>query len=163
MGVVTGFFFYDGLPEDKGKPRSEIDIEFLGGDTTKMHVNYYTNNNQRLKFYDDSDPYGLRHIPDLSRDNSINLGFDASLEWHKYAIDWSKDTIKWSVDDHVVWTEDGITGWGSIGTTYPSLVSLPTPPGTIILNLYPNTKWAGELDYTGPIYAYFKDIKYSPG
>jgi endo-1,3-1,4-beta-glycanase ExoK len=146
-GVVTGFFIYDGYIDKKGEsqPRAEIDIEFLGDQKDKMYVNYWWN--------------GIRRMPPV---DPINLSFDAPLEWHKYAIDWSKDTIKWKIDGNVVWTEDGKNGWGSNGYKIPSKTPLPTPTGTVILNLYPN-KWAGELDYTGPIYAHFKDIKYSPG
>lgn len=150
-GVVTGFFLYEGLPNDSSQPRAEIDIEFLADDTTKMQVtkmqvNYWRN--------------GIRREPPV---DPINLGFDASLEWHKYAIDWSKDTIKWSVDGKVVWTEDGKNGWASNDKKIASTTPLPTPAGIVILNLYPNEEWAGELNYKGPIYAYFKDIKYSPG
>ena len=154
-GVVTGFFIYDGYFDETGesRPRAEIDIEFLGDQKDKMYVNYWRN--------------GIRREPPVA---SINLGFDASLEWHKYAIDWSKDTIVWLVDDEQVWTESwdegkniGL-GWAPNGEdkAVKSTTPLPTPTGVVILNLYPNT-WAGDLDYKGPIYAHFKDIKYFPG
>lgn len=40
-GVVSSFFTYTGPSE--GKPWDEIDIEFLGKDTTKVQFNYFTN------------------------------------------------------------------------------------------------------------------------
>lgn len=39
-GVDTGFFMYTG-PSDND-PWDEIDFEFLGYDTTKVQLNYYT-------------------------------------------------------------------------------------------------------------------------
>lgn len=40
-GIVSSFFTYTG-PSD-GTPWDEINIEFLGKDTTKVQFNYYTN------------------------------------------------------------------------------------------------------------------------
>jgi endo-1,3-1,4-beta-glycanase ExoK len=152
-GVVNGFFIYDGDPDNPGNVRAEIDIEILGNDTTHMSVNYWRNGVRREEPVD-----------------PINLGFDASEGFNKYAIDWSKDTIKWSVNNQLVWTEDGHNGWAPEGPKVPSKTSLPTPPGRVILNLWawisldprdPNG-WAGEFNYANePIYAYFKDIEYS--
>lgn len=76
-GVVSSFFTYTG-PTD-GTPWDEIDIEFLGKDTTKVQFNYYTNG-----------VGGHEYV--------VNLGFDASQSYHTYAFDWQPGYIKWYVD-----------------------------------------------------------------
>lgn len=76
-GVVSSFFTYTG-PSDNS-PWDEIDIEFLGKDTTKVQFNYYTN--------------GVGNHEYL-----YNLGYDASKESHTYAFDWEQNYIAWLVD-----------------------------------------------------------------
>ena len=84
-GIVSSFFIYNGTPWD------EIDIEFLGKDTTKMQTNYFTN--------------GVG-----GHETLINLGFDASAALHTYAIVWQSGSIKWYVDGVLVLTENGSRG-----------------------------------------------------
>ena len=76
-GTASTFFTYTGPSENN--PHDEIDIEFLGKDTTKVQFNY---------FVDDS--HGNEYI--------YNLGFDASEEYHQYGFYWGKDEIVWYVD-----------------------------------------------------------------
>ena len=76
-GVVSSFFTYTG-PSDQN-PWDEIDIEFLGKDTTKVQFNYFTSGKgNHEKLYD--------------------LGFDATEEFHTYGFRWAKDSITWYVD-----------------------------------------------------------------
>jgi len=82
-GVVSSFFTYTG-PSD-GTQWDEIDIEFLGYDTTKVQFNYYTN--------------GVANHEYL-----YNLGFDASQSFHTYGFDWSQNAITWYVDGKAVYT-----------------------------------------------------------
>lgn len=82
-GVVTSFFTYTG-PSD-GTIWDEIDIEFLGKDTTKVQFNYYTNGEG-----------GHEYLYDL--------GFDASEGYHQYSFYWGKDSITWYVDNVPVYT-----------------------------------------------------------
>lgn len=82
-GVVSSFFTYTG-PAD-GTKWDEIDIEFLGYDTTKVQFNYYTN--------------GVANHEYL-----YNLGFDASKSFHTYGFDWSQGAITWYVDGKAVYT-----------------------------------------------------------
>lgn len=86
-GLVTGFFLH------RSQPRQEIDIELLGGDPTGMLVNVYFNPG------DDGATmaYGYRGTP-----YRIDLGFDATLEVHRYTIEWRPGYIAWSVDGNVV-------------------------------------------------------------
>lgn len=86
-GLVSGMFLH------RNSPRQEIDIEFIGKDTTKLLVNVYYNpgpEGSRLE-------YGYRGTPEL-----IDLGFDASADFHRYEIHWNPDRIQWLVDGQVV-------------------------------------------------------------
>lgn len=84
-GVVSSFFTYTG-PTDMN-PWDEIDIEFLGKDTTKVQFNYYTNS-----------AGGHEYMYDL--------GFDASEDFHTYAFEWHEDKIVWFVDGEEVYSAD---------------------------------------------------------
>ncbi len=82
-GVVSSFFVYTG-PSDNN-PWDEVDIEFLGKDTTKIQFNYYCNGGG-----------GHEYIYDL--------GFDASEDFHTYGFEWREDSITWYVDGIAVYT-----------------------------------------------------------
>ena len=82
-GVVSSFFTYTG-PSDNN-PWDEIDIEFLGKDTTIIQFNYFTNGVGEHEFV-------------------YELGFDASEDFHTYAFEWHKDKIVWFVDGKEVHT-----------------------------------------------------------
>jgi GR25 family glycosyltransferase involved in LPS biosynthesis len=87
-GLITGIFL------QRNSPRQEIDIEFLGKDTRKMLVNVFYNpglDGARME-------YGYRGTPAL-----IDLGFDASEDFHDYAIEWTSTAIRWSVDGRLVY------------------------------------------------------------
>lgn len=107
-GVVSSFFTYTG-PSDNN-PWDEIDIEFLGKDTTIVQFNYFTNSQGDHE-----------HIHDL--------GFDAAEDFHTYAFEWHEDKIVWFVDGVEVysatenipvtkskimmnaWCGEGVDGW----------------------------------------------------
>ena len=82
-GVVSSFFTYTG-PTDNN-PWDEIDIEFLGKDTTIVQFNYFTDSRG-----------GHEYI--------YELGFDAAEDFHTYAFEWHKDKIVWFVDGAEVYT-----------------------------------------------------------
>lgn len=86
-GLVTGFFLH------RSQPRQEIDIELMGADPTAMLVNVYFNPG------DDGAnvAFGYRGTP-----CRIELGFDATEDFHRYTIDWRPGYIAWSVDGRVV-------------------------------------------------------------
>ena len=86
-GLITGIFLH------RNAPRQEIDLEFLGKDTTKLLVNvYYNPGDEGTKL-----EYGYRGTPAL-----IDLGFDATSEFHRYEIEWCSDSICWRVDRRLV-------------------------------------------------------------
>ncbi len=92
-GLITGMFLH------RNSPRQEIDLEFIGRDTTKLLVNVYYNpgdDGARME-------YGYRGTPVL-----IDLGFDASEAFHRYEIEWRPASIRWCVDgrlahERVIW------------------------------------------------------------
>lgn len=75
-GIVTGFFTYTGAAY--GTRHDEIDIEFLGRDTTRIHLAWFRDGVLQSRF--------------------IDLGFDAAEDWHTYAFEWLPDRISWYVD-----------------------------------------------------------------
>ena len=86
-GIITAFFLH------RNDPWQEIDFEFLGNDTTKILLNVYYNPGIAGSNYN----YGNRGTP-----ITIDLGFDASYEYHKYAIEWEPHEIRWYVDEILV-------------------------------------------------------------
>lgn len=82
-GVVSSFFTYTG-PSD-GTKWDEIDIEFLGKNTTQVQFNYYTNGVGNHEYV-------------------YNLGFDASQSFHTYSFIWKPGEITWCVDGKAVYT-----------------------------------------------------------
>jgi GR25 family glycosyltransferase involved in LPS biosynthesis len=86
-GVVTGVFLH------RDSPRQEIDIEFVGKHRRQMLTNVYYNPGGDGARFD----YGYRGTPVL-----VDLGFDASEDFHSYAIEWSPDHLLWFVDGRLV-------------------------------------------------------------
>ena len=79
-GVVTGFFTYTG--PHYGTKHDEIDIEFLGRDTTKMHVAWFVDGELTNKF--------------------IDLGFDAADADRRFAFEWWPERLAWFVEDQMI-------------------------------------------------------------
>lgn len=86
-GLVTGFFLY------RDMPRQEIDVELTGSDPRTMLVNVYFNPGDEGTAM----AFGYRGTP-----WRIDLGFDATEDFHLYAIEWRPGLIAWSVDGRIV-------------------------------------------------------------
>lgn len=82
VGIVSSFFTYTGPSEND--PWDEIDIEFLGKDTTKVQFNWYKNGNGGNEYM-------------------YNLGFDASQSFHTYGFEWRQNYIDYYVDGKKVY------------------------------------------------------------
>ena len=65
-------------------PHDEIDIEFLGKDTTKVQFNFFVNGKGGNEYMYD-------------------LGFDATEEFHEYGFRWAEDSITWFIDGKPVY------------------------------------------------------------
>lgn len=134
-GLVTGFFLH------RQNPRQEIDVELTGDYPNSMLVNVYFNPG------DDGATVGFGYRGSPCR---IDLGFDASSDFHCYAIDWRPDRITWSVDGRVVHER---VGWDP--------TPIPHLPMSLHANLWaPRSKQlAGQLNESAlPSSAAFRNI-----
>lgn len=110
-GLVTGLFLH------RDAPRQEIDVELAGSDPRALLVNVYFNPGDEGTAM----AFGYRGAP-----CRIDLGFDATEDFHRYAIDWRPGLIAWSVDGRIVHER---AGWD------------PTPLPHLPMRLYANL-WA---------------------
>lgn len=119
-GVVSAFFLY------RFDPWQEIDMEFIGRDTTKILLNVYYNPGKPGDLYN----YGYRGTPVL-----VDLGFDAAKDYHRYALEWDAEEIRWFVDDRLVHRrKDGF----------------PTPIPHLPMRFYMNTWPTCSVELAGP-------------
>ncbi|PYE85990.1 family 16 glycosylhydrolase [Pseudoroseicyclus aestuarii] len=79
-GIITGFFTYTGAAY--GTRHDEIDIEFLGRDTTAMNAAWF--------------------VDGVLQSRTVPLGFDAADEPRLYSFEWLPDAIRWYVDDRMI-------------------------------------------------------------
>lgn len=127
-GPYDKWYDEDGETVIKTNDHDEIDIEFLGKDTTKVQFNYFA-----------SGVGGHEYMYDL--------GFDASLEFHDYGFRWTEDYITWFVDNEPVYRVDR--------ENVKEGEAWPEDPGRVIMNYWCGTEtasaWMGEFndDYTG--------------
>lgn len=77
--------------------------------------------------------YGYRGTPVL-----IDLGFDATADFHTYAIEWSPNEIRWYVDGKLIHKR---SNW--------SPTPIPHLPMKFHLNLWPSVsrELAGKIDH----------------
>ncbi len=144
-GVVTSLFTFAGPYDNGGNGlHNEIDIEFLGYDTTKFQANFWTND----------DAYARSH------EYMVNLGFDASQGQHRYGFKWTSSGITWYVDGAAVYTVADSPGD-------------PTPKVSdslhkIMMNQWPvdssASAWAGMFVYPGTqLIALYDWVRYTAG
>lgn len=134
-GLVTGFFLH------RDSPRQEIDVELTGDDPYRMLVNVYFNPGDEGAAL----AFGYRGSP-----CRIGLKFDATLDFHHYAIEWRPGRISWWVDGRAVHHR---VGWD------------PTPIPHLPMRLHANL-WAprseeiaGRIDESAlPSTATFKNV-----
>jgi beta-glucanase (GH16 family) len=144
-GAVTTFFTFAGPYDNGGNGKhNEIDIEFLGNDTTEFQANFWTND----------DTYSNSH------EYLVALGFDASQAFHTYGFKWTSTGIIWYVDGNVV---------HSVTDSVPN----PIPKTSeslhkIMINFWPvdstASGWAGTFTYPGtPLNAQYNWVRFTAG
>lgn len=120
-GQLTAFFLY------RFDPWQEIDTEFLGRDTSKLMINVFYNPGEEGDLYN----YGHRGTPVL-----IDLGFDASEDFHRYAIEWDPTELRWFVDDQLV---------------HARAAGRPTPIPQLPMRFHLNTWPICSIELAGPM------------
>lgn len=140
-GVVTSFYTFAGPYDNGGNGRhNEIDIEFLGNDTSRVQFNFWTND----------DTYASHN------ERIIDLGFDASTAAHNYGFRWFEGGLEWYVDGD------------RVDSFYDSaLVRTPKPTDSyqkIMVNVWPvdatAAGWAGTYVYAGAQAARYEWVRY---
>ena len=79
----------------------------------------------------------------------IDLGFDASQDFHRYGFDWQPGKITWYVDGKEVWSMQG---------------DGPVTPSKIMMNAWPGLTvddWLKAYPGTTPLTAYYKWVTYN--
>jgi len=144
-GVVSSFFTFAGPFDNGGNGHvNEIDIEFLGYNTSVFQANFWTN--------DDDFSNGHEQL--------VDLGFDASEGFHRYGFRWTSTGIEWFVDGELVYK-------------VLDTPEQPTPKAQeslqkIMMNVWPvdNTAsgWAGQFSYPGnALYGVYDWVRYTAG
>ncbi|MGB5104926.1 MAG: family 16 glycosylhydrolase [Steroidobacteraceae bacterium] len=144
-GVVTSFFTFAGPYDNGGNGKhNEIDIEFLGYDTSRVQLNFWTND----------DSYASRS------EVLVDLGFDAANAFHAYGFKWTSTSIAWYVD-------------GALVHEALDRPDNPVPKAgeslhKIMVNAWPVDEtaalWAGEFEDPGqPLHALYDWIRYTAG
>ena len=135
VGVVSSFFTF--TREDDGSNWDEIDIEFLGKDTSRVQFNFYSD--------------GVGHHELL-----YNLGFDASDEFHDYGFLWTRDAIIWYVDSLPIYAVNSLEY--NIPDS-PGKIMMNVWNGN---NTDKTLSWLGEYDGKGNLYAEYESFTYLP-
>jgi endo-1,3-1,4-beta-glycanase ExoK len=131
VGLNTSFFTYAGYPSPT--LHDEIDFEFLGKDTTKVQVNYWKDKKQNPAM--------------------IDLGFDASENFHDYKFVWEPTRISWYID-------------GKLVHETKKDAAIPTNPQNLFMSLWTSSKildqWMGTFNYKSPVNAKFEWVSFTP-
>ncbi len=142
VGTASTFFVctgdYDYQPgSTMPNPWDEVDIEFLGQDTTKVQFNYFVNG-----------------VGTGVHEYVYDLGFDASEDFHTYGFRWAEDHITWFVDGEPVYRVDA-------SADNP----MPSTAGRMLMNYWcGNSKgygWMGQYSDPGDEGAEYQWIKTS--
>lgn len=132
-GLNTAFFTFTGTPYGVDA-HDEIDFEFLGKNSRTVELTLWSGHEKY--------PGGV-----------IDLGFDASKEFHNYAFEWDRQEVRWYIDDKLVYKT-------------PPGTPVPTHQQLIFIDLWSGAAqedaWMGKFTYTKPVSAEFAWVRYTP-
>lgn len=133
-GIISSIFL-------QSDDEDEIDIEWVGGDTTQFQSNYFSKGNTTT--YD----RGEYHTVTTPQD-----------EFHNYTLDWAMDKTTWYLDGSSVRVLENTTSEGYPQT--PMFIKLGPWAGGDPDNAAGTIEWAGgETDYTAaPFTMYVKSL-----
>ncbi len=132
-GLVTAFFTYTG--PTFGDPHDEIDIEFLGSDTTRIHFNYFRNGERGSAA-------------------TFDLPFDASRTDRLYAFEWRPDGITWFVENEAIYST--VAGDGKVPVAAGKVIFSAWTGKPYM------AAWHGEPDFGAKASARFACISFTP-
>lgn len=132
-GIVSAFFTYTG--PWFGDPHDEIDIEFLGKDTTRIFLNYFRN--------------GRR-----GSHATIELPFDAADADRLYAFEWTPEGITWFIEGVPVYASPA--GETRLPAA-PGRIYMNVWPGAPSIH-----GWTGQPRLARPAGAHFSCVSFVP-
>ncbi|KAH6771732.1 hypothetical protein C2S52_005564 [Perilla frutescens var. hirtella] len=128
-GIVTSFYLTSAPDNENAGNHFEIDYEFLG-----------TNGTVQTNVYDDDSGH---------REQSFNLWFDPSKDFHSYDILWNSHQILFTIDDIPIRVFKNIMDKG---------VPFPNKAMHIETSIW-NADWAGAVDWqNAPFIASYSDF-----
>lgn len=129
-GLMSSFFTYTGSTDGQQHDENDI-VEILGLDPYTLRTNFWIN--------------------DVTHEEFIPLSFDATADFHNYALEWLPNSLRWYVDGQLVREYLGQTS---------------SIPQRILINLWAgdaaNSSWMGSFNYTQPVSAQYKNYSYQP-
>lgn len=126
---------------------NELDIESLGQDPTKIQLN--------AMVYTGALPAPTTPVSPTQDPTVQSLGFDASADFHEYAIEWTPEAARYLVDGELIHTWD-------------AAIDLMTLPQNILLTIWASNSaaWAGPVDETTSgayaVYDWIEVYEYAP-
>jgi beta-glucanase (GH16 family) len=140
-GTVSSFFIMNKW-QPKNWEHKEIDIEFLGENTTEVQftVHHFKEGGKKHVYY----AY------------TYKLGFNSSDYYHDYSILWNKNSISWFVDGKQVYIEKRILFEEAMYIRLNHWAAAPFN-NNLMLN------WMGPIDTSKlPSRVYYDYVKYVP-
>ncbi len=115
----------------------EIDLEWLGGDTSHVQTNYFSKG----------------YAGNYDRGTFVEVAAPQS-QFHTYTIDWGMDELVWSIDGNVVRTLSSSNPQGYPQT--PSVIKIGSWAGGDPSNSEGTISWAGgETDFTQAPFSFY--------
>ena len=135
-GTASTFFTCTGpydVKDGTPNPHDEIDIEFLGKDTTHVQFNFFVDGKGGNEYMHE-------------------LGFDASEGFHTYGYRWEENAITWFVDGVPVYKVTTDTSVAS-AKNVRIVEKIPSTPGRILTNYWCGNEraWGWMGQYTGAV------------
>lgn len=134
--VSSMFLYYDPSYLLKDEPWNEIDIEVLGKDGSSWQSNLITR-----------EPDVDKKNPQLTSESVLPFGFDATEDFHLYAMIWTPEYIAWEIDSVEVRRD-------VVGTPHPKnanhdQVAFMTEQQSLRFNLWASKSVAWVGKFTG--------------
>ncbi len=134
--VSSMFLYYDDSWKKEDEPWNEIDIEVLGKNKGEWQSNLIT----RVPDVDGEKPHN-----NITSEYVTGFGFDATEDFHLYAIIWTPEYISWEIDS--VEVRRDVVGMDRPAKVKHDQVAFMTEQQSIRFNLWASKSkaWVGEF------------------